>query len=283
MAANQQGPEEADVKVAVTWIGQYFRSMKRVLALPLAICSVVVARAQTPINVNVGLRVGANAATAKYMGLGRLYNTGYKIGGEAGATALATRGHLVLQASILYARKGFLIDDEYHLPGNLGISRGVVRQTHVLNYLVVPINFAYALRGDGTGIQLFAGGYIGRLLHGTAEYDDLYEVQDPGNPASPTTFTYQQKVDIRPSNEYPLPFPVMANANRHGYSRPFDAGIQAGLGYRHKQIYIQAGYSRGLTDLGPTYPSVSGSRLIGPSYYHRAAYLSFSYLLDLSR
>jgi hypothetical protein len=69
---------------------------------------------------------------------------------------------------------------------------------------------------------------------------------------------------------------------RNGYSQRHDAGWQAGLGYQHRNLLFQAGYSWGQRNLAADYGQVISSYFgYEPAYYNRAVSASLTYLFEI--
>ena len=163
--------------------------------------------------------------------------------------------------------------------GRGGASSSYLKATYRFNYLTLPLQVVDALRADGQGAQVFAGGYVGSLLGGNYDYQNSYSATYPGE----ATGGGSKKSGLVVWGDY---FPN--NSNIHGYaddgfySRALDAGLQAGLGYRFGRALVQASYSHGLRNLAADLACGSGSnrQLIdsGVTYRNRAWQASFSYL-----
>ena len=122
---------------------------------------------------------------------------------------------------------------------------------------MVPLNFALAPAGKASGPHFFAGPYASLLLGGS-----FY--QAPPGQASTTT---------------PVLIANQADSTGSYYARRFDAGVQAGLGFRLEHLVLQAEYSLGVRNLDPTY-SFRGVPVTSSSSHNRAFQASVSYLFD---
>lgn len=237
--------------------------MKFSFILSVALLGVSAAQAQTVLS--VGPRIGFNASTAHYS-YKRTYTTKYQLGGSAGVLAEARRGHLALQVAALYQQKGFRLDDEYES----GSSYSRQKDTYRLNYVTLPIQLVYTQHEDGQGMQVVAGGYVGMLLNGRVQYDDYFRDRVNG------VMAFRGESTIKPVSTIDV-------TSRGAYSQRFDAGVQAGIGYRYNNLLVQAEYSLGLRDLRPRYRDINGSRFFSASYYNRTVQLSASYLFSLTK
>lgn len=224
----------------------------------------------------VGPHLGLNAGTAVYNNFGRDFDTKFALRGEVGATLSVQWQHLGLQVSGLFAQKGFRIDDEYTGPGD-GSSNLIYmhwRRSYRLDYLTVPLNLVYHWRPDGQGLQLFAGGYVARLLGGRHRYDDVNVLEWDG---APLLLSGKGRGRLRTTDSFDDDI-----TQEWECLRPWDMGVQAGLGYRHQRLLVQLGYTRSLRDLGPEYPGQTSPNQIirqGASYKLRGVQLSATYLL----
>lgn len=248
--------------------------MKYLFFLSSALCYSVSSLGQT--RIEFGPHLGLNAGTAVYNNFGRDLDTKFALRGEIGATASVRWGHWGLLASGLFAQKGFRIDDEYNGPtdGSSNLIYMHWRQNYRLDYLTVPVNLVYHWRADGQGLQLFAGGYVGRLLGGRYRYDDVNVLEWDG---APLLLSGKGHGRLRTTDR------IGDETTREWeYLRPWDAGVQAGLGYRHQRLLVQLGYTRSLRDLGPEYPGQTSPYQIirqGASYKLRGVQLAATYLL----
>ena len=209
---------------------------------------------------NIGPRIGLNASTVDYTK--GLYNDepSTRLGFEAGLMANRGigNGHVSLQGSLVYDRKPFLLTTQYYSPGYSFIGKQQLR----LDYLSLPLSVAYAQHVNGQGVQVFAGGYVAALLGGRVHNTGV--TTDAG-----VVTTIELDSPVRPGRE---PQPGTAY-----FFKPFDAGVQAGLGYQYRTVLLQASYSLGLVDIGVPYIAPITSP--APRYYTRALRFSLSYFL----
>lgn len=230
-----------------------------------------VAHAQTTFG--LGPLVGGNAASARYGE--STYPVLGRAGVEAGLQGVVGFGHFALQPALLFSQKGFgaTLEDEYELGDHK-----TTTATYRLNYLTLPLNVAYALQADGRGFQVFAGPYVGLLMGG--HYT--------------TTTTHDQAVNALPDTHGSGTVvarnagPASGASNDPFYSRPVDAGLQFGVGYRLGHALLHAGYSRGLRNVAADRQetdSVTGQVVTHPlpPYYNRAFQVSLAYLVGSTR
>lgn len=220
-------------------------------ALLLATVLVLLAsttRAQ--VRCSVGPRLGLNLATSHFgePPEGRL---GYRAGVEAGLLGSVSVGHVALRPALLFSQKGFTqrIPNITTSTGTKPPVLGEQQISHRLNYLTVPLNVAYAAHPDGQGFQVFAGPYLGLLVDGQSDYRFT----------SAGSTVFSQSFDILPDRD----------------ARRFDAGLQAGLGYRYQWYLLELTYSLGLRN--NAVPQADPSRDRVP-YYNRAVQASITYL-----
>ena len=237
------------------------------------------AAAQAQATFGMGLRLGLNAANAPFKDEQRTYSTDSRLGAEAGFAFDISFGHFALQPALLYSQKGFAINDTYtrnYTDGGYSeTTTTTLNEQYRLNYVTIPLNFAYALHADGQGLQLFAGPYLGLLLGGNYKYND--REQSTSNNVVMRSSTDEGSGDIVSGDYYST-----SPSNTKFYSRSKDAGVQFGLGYRKGGALLQAGYSLGLRNMGAdyqiNYSSSSTKTVPGPSYYNRAFQISLAYL-----
>ena len=182
---------------------------------------------------------------------------GYRTGGEAGFAGNWARGHWALQAGARYARRGYTQRDQVVLaPGTPPV---VAASDYQLNYLAVPVSAAYTQFANGQGMQVYAGVYAARFMAGRYEKSDLA-------PGRPNVIGRVRAADVQ-----------AFSFGGTEYVRPWDAGLQAGVGYRYGAALLQAGYAHGLRSLAPN-TNVGGGRLLtGAPYYNQTFSLSLTY------
>lgn len=224
---------------------------------------------------SVGPRVGLNLATVPFKDRDRTYHTNARAGVEAGLLADIGFGHFALQPALLYSQKGFTVDDTYTTSNDFGNTIiTALHEKYRLNYFTIPLNFAYAQRSNGQGVQLFAGPYLGFLLGGTYSYDDRKVVTAGG---TATTYSDKADGDVGTGDYY-----TTNRTDTKFYSRRLDAGLQFGLGYRVGGALFQAGYSLGLRNLGADFKTNYGQFgtqiASGPFYTNHTVQASFTYL-----
>ncbi|MDB5270111.1 MAG: hypothetical protein JWP58_3151 [Hymenobacter sp.] len=236
--------------------------------------------AQAQVTFSMGPRLGLNVSSAPFKDDQHTYDTGSRLGAEAGFAFDLNFGHFALQPALLYSQKGFTINQTYTTTytsaSYVETTRTMLDEEYRLNYVTIPLNFAYALRADGQGLQLFAGPYFGLLLGGNFKYSDRQE-------ATSQNVVVRSFADSGSGNVVGGDYYSPGSANTKFYSRSKDAGLQFGLGYRKRSFLLQAGYSMGLRDLGADLQISNGiagpSTINGPTYYNRAFQLSLAYLL----
>lgn len=226
------------------------------------------------IQVEFGPRVGANIATGSYKYDYSNYDltTAAITRFEGGLSINISRNHWALQPSILYSQKGFVLNGQSTQASVLqsGITSSI-QLTHAFNYLTVPLNVVYTPKNDGQGVQLFAGGYLSSLLGGKYNSYGIFQGRSfPGDP--PTTTVSQAELPVRAGAEF--------LSDGYFYSKRFDAGLQAGIGYRLGSLLAQVSYSAGLTNLGLAIPRDPAP--VPPRYYTRTFQASLSYLFNLN-
>lgn len=198
--------------------------------------------------------------------------TGTRFGGELGVVANLGFGHWAVQPALLYAQRGFTVQDTYSGPSSGGTISHIYDDTYRLNYLLLPLNLAYAQHPNGQGLQVLAGPYLGLLLGGTYQYNQRVVRADG---SSSNVLTSGGDIGIGSTR-------TPNNPNDQFFVRSPDFGLQAGLGYRAGPL-LQATYSQGLHDLHSdfvvNYGQGSGTKIFpGPGYKTRAFQLSLAYL-----
>jgi hypothetical protein len=116
------------------------------------------------------------------------------------------------------------------------------------DYLTLPLQLGYTQRADGQGMQVFAGPYAGLILGGHYTRAATYS---GGNSS-----TYSGGVVAEGKGNSSSDQPI----------RRWDAGFQAGVGYRHQQWLAQLDYSQGLLNADAERNGTSS--FYGSSAYH---------------
>ena len=239
--------------------------MKNTLLLPL-LFSTAPALAQT--SFHIGPRIGATVATVRYSDNPPYTRptTAYKAGFEAGLIGSLQTGHFGIQPTIIFIQKGY--KSQYALVPSPGTLPPTLNSHNVrLNYVTAQLNFAYTQHDNGQGLQLFAGPYISCLVGGSYHSDFVFYTLG-------STSTLDGQVVAGDRN------PSTPGSNDI-YSKRWDIGLQAGVGYQYKNSLLQVGYSLGLRNLAATH--VGGSPptdLASTPAYSRGFYASISYLLN---
>jgi hypothetical protein len=127
---------------------------------------------------------------------------------------------------------------------------------------------------DERGFQVAAGPYAGFLLGGKRELLYQFPSGSEQRQAGGAVATDVHTVELGPSS--------LRQPDYNFYSRRFDLGVQAGLGYRLGGALLQVSYCLGLRNLGPTERYTIGgtpySRDDTPYYRNRSFQASLSYL-----
>ena len=211
---------------------------------------------QAQSTLSVGPCVGLNLSTFHYrgsLGFGTEAHSDYRPGFVVGVQASVGAGRWVLQPAVLYAQLGHRL----HGVGSYWSATQPVSQEVRANYLLIPLTVARTQHANGQGLQVFAGPYLGILLGGHA----------------------------RVENEYGVTVGDVANAHQdHNdgtfYSQRFDAGFQAGVGYRQQAWLVRATYCLGLHSMSVSYDPSRGSSPYYQSYYYNQAWqFSLAYLI----
>jgi len=137
-----------------------------------------------------------------------------------------------------------------------------------VTYLEVPLNLAGGIRLGQGQIQLFVGPYIAYAIAGKNRYD--FEESDNG-----VRTDYKDSKKIKFTNEI--------KAGDHddediaSFQRPFDYGVNVGLGYRYNQYLINLGFAMGLANLQPK-PYNEGENASDLKYTNRSIFLTVAWI-----
>jgi hypothetical protein len=212
--------------------------------------------AQAQTSFRIGPQVGASLATGHTAGVG---NPAYHLGCVAGVQASLSWPRFALEPAVLFCQKGNTLSQDvaYRDPvTGLPNQHGTFTSQLRLNYLTLPLHLTFAPAGPASGPQFFAGPYLGLLLGGTHSQ------------AGPDQVTTTSPVYVGSP-------PTVFNGY---YAQRYDAGVQAGLGYRFQHLVLQAEYSLGLREVAPG-SAFAASAVKPPATYNRAFQASVSYLV----
>ena len=228
------------------------------------------------VHVSTGLRVGLNLTTFRYPNENPFQNptapagqntvsSPYRPGLEVGFVGSINRGHFALQPALLYSQKGCHLDYDNGYPSINGYVAKPARFRARYNYLTLPLSLAYALRPDGEGLQVFAGPYVGLLLGGSYETEDLSATPVPTG-----------RNEVIPGN--------VEDGDGRIRSRRFDAGVQMGVGFRCRNLLAQLDYSMGLRNIAADFLSYGQSvPEAQPAYHNRGFQGSIGYLFGSNK
>ena len=204
------------------------------------------ARAQT--TVTFGPRLGANVSTFSYRGAQQGFDDPKATGGvQVGGTANISFGNFAFQPSVIFTQKGAKLTGSGRFVDSGFATNYQTAATVKPAYLELPLNMVYTAGGDH-GFQVFAGPYVAFGVGGNGSYNITLNATNNGNglSAPPLTATF----------------------------RRFDAGLNAGVGYRVGPVQAQLGYGLGLVNF---IPNDSDGQDTGSKGYHRALQLNATY------
>lgn len=217
----------------------------------MLVAFVAQAQAQLKYGVKAGLNI--NNIAQNYAESDFETETKARLGFHIGATVDYNLSDILsLQSGLLLSSKGYSIDiEEEYGDGAEGYER------IILNYLEIPINFAYKT-GD---FQIFAGPYLAFGIGGKYKYDDG---TDSGDSKMKPVFGEIGEGDLE-DDENP-------------YSA-LDLGFNLGVGYQVGPMLINAGYSLGFANLNP---GIEGADFDPKDFKqsNRVISLSVSYFLE---
>ena len=202
--------------------------------LLVALLSAATAAAQT--TYKLGLRGGINQATTTLTGTstGSSYPFSYSAdkaaiyAWQAGAVLEVGFGKFALQPALLFSQKGEQLTSIFSASGVAGFSGTTTRSTNRYNWLELPINLVYTVRG----VQFFTGPYAALGVGGRRRG---------------TTLNYSPFARFAP-----VTFDEKIRYGSDTYNTRLDIGINFGVGYRQGPIQVQLGYGLGLQNLHRT-------------------------------
>jgi hypothetical protein len=255
---------------------------KQLPALATGLGLLVASASQAQTTVSFGPRLGANLTTFSYNGTSTgLDATNHQLGVQVGGTLNLGFGNVSFQPSLLFSQKGAeLKGSEEQSFGGITTKASVTIKPR-LNYIELPLNVVYTTGGDH-GFQVFAGPYLAVGVGGGGSYKVSFESNDPDY----TTYL--------PNGEYPGSLAVEYGDRQNDNSsagagsslgapkltitaRRFDAGLNAGVGYRVGPVQAQLGYGLGLVNF---IPKDSDGTDTGSKAYHRGFQLAATYFFS---
>ncbi|MFD2718868.1 porin family protein [Hymenobacter monticola] len=244
--------------------------------------------AQAQATIEFGPRLGLNLSTFSYKYSNippALSNEANSLAGlQVGGTLNMRFGKLAFQPSLLFSQKGA----ELKLSGvdNTNVPY-VTTLTYTakpkFNYLEIPLNLVYTSDTDH-GFQLFAGPYVAFGVGGSGSSTLVITSNDP------------DVLQAGAANSFPIGLEVeygdRQNDNQKAQNslgnglastptviatfRRFDAGLNAGVGYRVGPFQAQLGYGLGLVNILPNDPNGKDT---GGKINNRSFQLSANYFL----
>lgn len=172
---------------------------------------------------------------------------------------------LYFQPSLMYTKKGSGFDVAYRESGD-AVIEGYERAR--ISYIELPLNLAFALKVGNFKFQVFAGPYLAYAVAGKLKWD--YEENKDGIRKD---ITGNKKITFK--NE--VPEDDLKNVST--YQRPFDAGINFGVGYKVNSVLLNLGYAMGFSNLQPEVIGKS-SYASDHKYANRTIFISAAWLFD---
>lgn len=215
--------------------------------------------AQAQRRISIGPRLGGNlmSATAAAIdqsaltGIDYSYSKSALLGGQVGVGASIGSGHWEVQPALILTQKGLRqqLAATYSF-GILTIQENDQIDTRA-HYLELPINVVYCLGQDGNGFQVFAGPYVAVGVGGRARYSLELTTNDPSIPGE----SQNSSQPVAFGDTFVEPDPNSNDPSVEVRLRRFDAGLNAGVGYRRGPVQVQLGYGLGLLNSQPDYPA----------------------------
>ncbi|MBH8556940.1 outer membrane beta-barrel protein [Hymenobacter negativus] len=217
---------------------------------------------------------GSNSGTATIVvNTQQSYNRQAIIAPQFGAVLDVNFGKLALQPAVLFSQKGVeqtldaTTTTTYSFGSNVFNRSTFTEKLHSTsraNYLEIPVNLVYTTGGDH-GFQVFAGPYVAFGLGGRTEIENQGNTTSTngsgGSSSTNNYYSYGNTFFIY-RDTYPggpvtnsgtgtsgttNPAPYDANSGAI-VARRFDAGLNAGIGYRFRAVQVQLGYGLGLVN-----------------------------------
>jgi hypothetical protein len=250
---------------------------KHVPAFATGLLLLAASASQAQTSLSFGPRLGANLTTFSYSGNAAGFgDTSYKLGVQVGGTLNLSFGKVAFQPSLLFSQKGAQLKGAEQLPLGSGITQVSATLKPRLNYLELPLNVVYTTGGDH-GFQVFAGPYLAVGIGGGGSYkvsidstDPLYSLYNGEYPGSLTVEYGDRQNDNSSTGTGSISGTPAITYTAHR----FDAGLNAGVGYRVGPVQAQLGYGLGLVNFVPKDSDGSDTGVKG---YHRGFQLAATY------
>jgi len=238
--------------------------MKRIFIALIVSCFSLGAIAQLTYGPKLGINISKYGYS--YKDSGSEPDVKFKMGATIGGMMnLQINSFLSFQPALSFTKKGSSYDLA-KMETNESIITGYSRVR--VSYLELPLNLAAGIKLGPGQIQLFAGPYIAFALAGKHKWD--YEENINGN-----------RTDHKGSEKIKFANTVPSDHNADDdiafYQRPFDWGIDFGLGYRYNQLLFNIGFAMGLANLQPD-RNVEGFDAKDFKYSNRSVFLTAAWL-----
>lgn len=236
--------------------------MKKIIISFLALVFSISLMSQVTYGPRIGLNISKYAYNFDDPGLEP--DVKFRLGGSVGGVLnLQFNSFLAFQPALSITKKGTAYDIGSDESGS-SILEGYSRSR--VAYLEVPLNLAIGVR-VGTGqLQLFAGPYLAFAFCGKNRWD--YEVNVDG---------IREQVDDSQKIRFRNEVSEEDAEEDVAYQRPFDLGIDLGLGYKYKQLLFNIGFAMGFANLQPEY-SGSEQDAADFKYSNRTVFLTAAWL-----
>lgn len=252
---------------------------KQLPALATSFLLLAASASQAQTTVSFGPRLGANLTTFAYSGVSTgLDATNHQLGVQVGGTLNLSLGKVAFQPSLLFSQKGAELKGSEQQTSGSTSTRVNATLTPRLNYLELPLNVVYTVGGDH-GFQVFAGPYLAVGVGGGGSYKVSLDSNDPDinglipNGEYPGSLTVEYG-DRQNDNSSAGSGSVFGTPTITFTARRFDAGLNAGVGYRLGPVQAQLGYGLGLVNF---VPKDSDGNDTGSKAYHRGFQLAATY------
>ena len=254
-----------------------------------AVLALAATSAQAQSSFSIGPRLGLNLSSFSYeysnIPLG-LANEATSIAGvQVGGTLNVGFGKFAFQPSLIFSQKGtefrFSAEDKTNPPYTTTVTYTAKPKLH---YLEIPLNVVYSASGDH-GFQLFAGPYIAFGVGGSGTSTLAINSTDPNVVTSGAVNSFPISLAIeygdRQNANQELENSLNAGLNSTprliATFRRFDAGLNAGVGYRIGPYQVQVGYGLGLVNIAPN--DTDGTST-GGKIYNRNFQLTANYFFS---
>ena len=240
--------------------------MKKVLLFGIALFIISSSFAQISFGPKVGITLSKYAYSYESSLKDQEPEVKFKLGPQIGGMMdLEILEFLFFQPSLMISKKGTAFDVSSEDSGD-AINTGYDRVK--VTYIELPLNLALKLKIGNFKFQVFAGPYFAYAIAEKRKWD--YEQNING---IRTDIKDEEKIVFK--NEVSID-----NKDEKYYQRPFDIGIDFGVGYQVNSVLLNLGFAMGFSNLQPEIKD-SEIEASDRKYSNRTVFISAAWLFGI--